>query len=159
MIHKVFDMLDRLAGKWLDMRMDALIKSNPDMAKFELHKAEYRPGSAEIIAFAPSVVVLAEQAAKLLNAQHVENYLEFDLMPRVDRHIRPIRVTIQWADKLSPAKKNTLLQGQLDRLARTAKWVLNDIYEFERPPEGQVLEGLEKQLQELGYWPAESEEK
>ena len=54
----------------------------------------------------PGVATMAEQAGKFLKAHNAENYVQFDLMPRLESNLRPIRVTVQWASGLSPAMKN-----------------------------------------------------
>lgn len=170
-LDKLFSQLDRLACKWLDKRMDQVIRNgDPELQKFDLHRAEYRPGSREIIAFAPSVVVLADQAAKLLKGS--ENYIEFDMMPRLDRGMRPVRVTVQWASGQSPAQKNSVLtkenqelsqklsiaEERLNWLARTAKVIWNDLNEL-GSVDGEVLDGLYRQLREMGLTPEVEGEK
>ncbi|HMN30824.1 MAG TPA: hypothetical protein PKE45_21905 [Caldilineaceae bacterium] len=52
----------------------------------------------------------------MLNAANAENYLQFDMVPRLDRRLRPIRVTVQWANGMSPAQKVAMLERQLHAL-------------------------------------------
>ena len=53
----------------------------------------------------PGVYLLADEAATMLEANNAKNYVQFDMMPRADRHLLPIRVTVQWADGKSPAQR------------------------------------------------------
>jgi hypothetical protein len=71
--------------------------------------------------FAPAIVYLADQAADLLQQQNAKNYIQFDLMPRIDRRKPPIRVTVQWADGISPAEKAAKLTDALRQLIPIAE--------------------------------------
>lgn len=97
--------LDCLAGHWLDLRTTQAVKNDPELTQMEFVRAETTPIGADITVMAPSVVILADEAAALLNKQNVENYLTFEMMPRLDRGKKPIRVTVQWASRLSPERK------------------------------------------------------
>jgi hypothetical protein len=152
--------IDRLAGWWLTFRIDQAVKHDPALEEFRLHSINVLEKGWEATMISPAIACLADEAATMLNRQRAENYVQFDMMPRVDRGLRPIRVTVQWAGRKSPAEKNAeltqenkALKGQLEWLAKTARAVLNHIYEFQEIPSGEILDGLERQLTELGYWP------
>ena len=68
-----------------------------------------REKSLNIVYEFPGIAALVSEAGAFLDKYHAENYVQFDAMPRLDRGLKPIRVTIQWANGLSPAKKNSLL--------------------------------------------------
>ena len=109
----LFRLIDKLTGRWMDWRTDQDIKSlPPELRRLEFHKTEANTSGWEIIAFAPAIAFLADQASELLNALHAENYVQFDMMPRLDRGKPPIRVTVQWARGESPAMKAARLESE-----------------------------------------------
>ena len=121
--------LDKLAGKWLDWRTDQAIKSlPPELQEFKLHKAEINTTEWEITALAPGIVAMADEAAELLSSQGAKNYLQFDLMPRLDRGKPPIRVTVQWAHGESPAKQNARLRDQIEQVEKELARMLQAVY-------------------------------
>lgn len=109
----MFDWLDKLACAYLDWRTGRLVANDPELSGFSLIKAEQNRNGWEVKAFAPMVVALAEQATDLLEYHGAENYVQFDMMPRLDRGKRPIRVTVQWARGETPAAKATRLENEL----------------------------------------------
>lgn len=108
--------IDRLAGLWLDWRMDQESVKNPVMKEFDLKKAEFDENGFHAIASFPGIAILADEAANMLTASSAKNYLEFDMMPRLDRGLRPIRVTVQWAEGESPAAQAEHLRQELESL-------------------------------------------
>ena len=105
----MFRLIDRFAGWWLNLRMTQYIAGKPELQDFNLKEARFDVDDFHMIASFPGVVILAEQCSQMLEANNAKNYVEFDMMPRLDRGIRPIRVTVQWINGLSPAKKATRL--------------------------------------------------
>jgi len=105
--------LDWLAGRQIDWRLDCATGGDPELRQFNLKKIEHGRDGWEILAFAPAVAILAEQAAVLLEAKNAKNYVQFDMMPRLDRGLRPVRVTVQWANGESPAAKAARLENEL----------------------------------------------
>lgn len=62
-------LLDRLAGCWLDWRTDQAVKRfPPELLELNLHKVKAGENGWQVVMSAPAVVVLADQAAALLNA-------------------------------------------------------------------------------------------
>ena len=112
----MLEMIDRLAGWWLNWRMDHTIAQHPELDEFGLKKAEFDENGFHLIASFPGVVVLADEAARMLDASDVENYIEFDMMPRLDRGLPPVRVTVQWANGMSPAQKVAMLEKRIKEL-------------------------------------------
>ncbi len=110
-------LLDKLAGWWIDWRTDQAAKTKPDIQEFNLQRYDQTtPGSYEIFALAPGIVILADQAAELLKANNAENYVQFDMMPRLDRGLSAIRVTVQWARGESPATMVARLKNEIEEL-------------------------------------------
>ena len=115
----MLEILDRLAGWWIDLRMEQAVRSlPPEMQELKLHRVTVGTNGFEVVMIAPAVVLLADQAAELLNQQNAQNYVSFDLMPRLDRGKPPIRVTVQWAHGESPASKAARLEAELLALRR-----------------------------------------
>ena len=107
-------LLDRLAGCWLDWRTDQAVKRfPPELLELNLHKVKAGENGWQVVMSAPAVVVLADQAAALLNAEHAENYVQFDMMPRLDRGKPPIRITVQWASGDAPGPTAARRESEL----------------------------------------------
>ncbi len=96
--------------------MDHVIAQHPELHEFGLKKAEFDESGFHVVASFPGVVVLADEAARMLDASNAENYIEFDMMPRLDRGLPPVRVTVQWADEMSPAQKAAMLEKRIKEL-------------------------------------------
>ena len=113
----MFALIDRLAGWWLDWRTDREVARNrQQLGEWKLQKAEFDHNGFHLIASFPGVVMLADEAAAMLQANNARNYVEFDMMPRLDRGLRPIRVTVQWVEGESPAEKAARLEEELENL-------------------------------------------
>jgi len=63
-----------------------------------LHRVEFSEADLSVTAFAPGLALQAEEGAALLEANGAKNYVEFEMMPRLDRGLRPIRVTVRWSN-------------------------------------------------------------
>ncbi|MEL0099842.1 MAG: hypothetical protein VW907_09825 [Opitutae bacterium] len=77
----------------------------------------------------PGVAILAEDACSLLEKSGGKNYFEFTLMPRIDRGIRPIVITVRWHDGMTPGEKAARLDAALTDLTVTCDVFLQDLYE------------------------------
>lgn len=108
--------LDRLAGWWLDWRTERVLAGDEELTQFNLKRFEASEAGMQITAVAPGIAILADQAAQLLKAVDAENYFQFDMMPRLDRGLPPVRVTIQWARGKSPAQVVADLKAENARL-------------------------------------------
>lgn len=115
-MNKLFDFIDSMAGKWLDWRNE---KSIADDEHFELIAAHIDKRATEITLAHPSIAIMAQEAAMMLNESNAENYVQFDMMPRADRKLPWIRVTVQYAQGLSPAAKNAKLEAENKRLVES----------------------------------------
>jgi hypothetical protein len=115
----LLSLLDRLAGWWLNWRMTRAIAGQPDLARFDLHHVEASAGKWEIEAFAPFVPVLAEQCARLMTELGAQNYVEFELLPRLDRGLRPIVMTIRYSNGEMPSVKAARFEAELQRINTT----------------------------------------
>lgn len=128
--------IDRLAGKWFDWRTDRAVARCPELQDLKLHKAEFKSGSAWDMELSGSAVaVIADQTADILKNLGADNYVQFDMLPRLDRGIRPIRVTVQWAHGISPAMKAAQLAEEVQRLITVLEQVAgwDDAGESELP--------------------------
>lgn len=105
--------LDRLAGWWLDWRTDRAARKDPLFAEFNLHKFNADGKSMELVIATETVAILADQAATMLKENDAENFIQLDMMPRLDRMLPPVRVTVQWANGMSPAQKCAKLEGEV----------------------------------------------
>lgn len=112
----MFKWLDLLAAWWLNWRTDRAARNNPMVQAMGIQKVQYDETGFHLIASFPAVTALADEAAALLGANQAENYVQFDMMPRIDRGKRPIRVTVQWADGESPASKAARLEKELEAM-------------------------------------------
>jgi len=114
--------IDRLALGWIDWRRDREIKRSPMLCKvadeFGLRELRSIPGGWEGTFITPAVVVIAEEMAAMLNKASAENHVVFDFLPRIDRGVRPVRVTVQWAHGKNPAQVNAELKKQVAELER-----------------------------------------
>jgi hypothetical protein len=147
-------LLDKLAGMYLDWRAKQAVQKYreemgeeaPDPQEVELKRVELQEDGLKLLWHAPALVALAGEAAALLNAYDAENYVSFDMMPRPDHALRPIRVVVGWANGMSPATKAFLAEERAKvatehreetRFALQALWdEVADIedYDFEIPP-------------------------
>lgn len=116
MLDKFFSIIDRLTGKWFDWRQDQAFKDIPDDLKPQFESIEMRQRGFEIAVTSPLLVHLVSDASALLDKYEAKNYVSFDMMPRLDRGKRAIRVTVQWAHGESPAVKAARLEDELTDL-------------------------------------------
>lgn len=111
---RLLTIIDKLSGLWMDWRMSRAVKNlPPEMRELNLHRVQADTREFEIVMTAPAIVYLADQAAELLQQQNAKNYIQFDMMPRLDRCKPPVRVTVQWAHGESPAAKAARLEDEL----------------------------------------------
>jgi len=118
--------IDRLAGRWFDWRQDREIAKVPEIRDLGFHKAEVTEDGAFLFQLvggqreggpvSTAIAYMADEAAAMLQANKAENYVQFDMMPRLDREVRPIRVTVQYASGESPARKAARLLAENERL-------------------------------------------
>jgi len=92
--------IDKLAGRWLDYRMRGRIQSDVRLKEFSQKDNETR-----IWLTAPGIVDLADQCAALLDEYHAQNYLEFKMLPRLDRGVFPMVVTVMRQNGVTPGEK------------------------------------------------------
>lgn len=155
-MERVLQLIDRAAGKWLDWRLDNHIHSDDELAgmgftKAELDdeqvlfkKAEVTEDGFQATYIAPSVAFLAHEAALMLDKSNARNYVQFDMMPRLDRGLRPIRVTVAWAHGVSPA----LRAAKMEMALRNA---VGMVEAFKNNPTHEWNSADEEELQELSF--------
>lgn len=114
----MFQAIDRLAGWWIDWRIDRALRRDQQQQEYpdQFKKVEATEDGVHLQFISPAVAVIADEAAQMLNAHNADNYVQFDMLPRFDRGLRAIRVTVQWAGGESPAAKAKRLQGELDAI-------------------------------------------
>lgn len=114
----MINILDHVAASWLNWRTVQSIKNDPSFQGVELERANFEKEDDKIrmLMNHPSICYLAEEAASLLKELGAENYVEFNFSPNIDKALKPVRVTVQWAEGLSPAAKNVELDRKLSRL-------------------------------------------
>ena len=120
-------LVDRLAAWWLNWRIlsfasdrfshewgraeghartERAFKGTPAWEETKLARLEAEAnGTLHAILESPAVVIMAQEAAALLDATHAENFFAFDMWPRLDRAIDPIRVTVEWLARNGPVKQ------------------------------------------------------
>lgn len=112
----MFKLLDKIAGWWLDFSADYQARHSQEMQnmmrEFKLKKFDANQATF----FTPTAAILADGLAQMLDEANAENYVQFDMLPRLDRGLRPIRVTVQWANGESPAEQNARLREELSKI-------------------------------------------
>ncbi len=149
-------LIDKLAAGWINWRMYRVASKDPDWKELtELHIKSIEvtdTNGINILGTAPAVAYLADEAAELLTKNDAKNFIQFDMMPRIDRGLKPIRVTVQWASGLSPAEKCAGLERQINdyrAVYKASKRLLANFYEFETITDGEFFDALEKALAEI----------
>ena len=113
--------IDRLAGLWLDWRQSRAIKRDPDLCeKFDVKRVAVEDGELKGTFVTPAAAILAEGMSQMLTDAGAENYVQFDMLPRMDRGLRTVRVTVQWADGETPAGKAARLTKQIQEALAVA---------------------------------------
>lgn len=104
----MLQLIDILAIKWLDWRYNgkvrAYVKEHPEHG-FAFSKAEINDDGMFVYGTSPAIAFLAVEASKMLDRAHASNYVQFDMIPHVAAELRATRVTVQFADGLSPAQR------------------------------------------------------
>jgi len=113
--------IDSIAYRWIDWRQELRVakmkREQPEFAEdMRLHKVIVGSNEWEMVMTHTTIYVLADEAAAFLDAHRAKNYVQFDMMPRLDRGGRPIRFTVQWATGESPASQNARLRSENARL-------------------------------------------
>jgi hypothetical protein len=110
---KLCELLDKLAGWWIDWRTERAVRQRPELHQMGIKKVEIGDTSWEVLMTGPGVVYLADEAATMLRENDARNYVTFDMLPRLDKGLPPIRVTVQWARGMSPAEKAAMFEAAL----------------------------------------------
>lgn len=120
----IVNLLDKLATWWIDRRTGMLLKARPDFDEnLEFRKMQFDQDGFCLDMrtnawVSESMARFAFDAAEVLKKNGAENYLQFDVLPRLDRHLRPVRLTVQWANGKSPAQRVKELEEELERLKK-----------------------------------------
>ena len=126
----MLSLIDKLAGKWLDWRTEKLAKCDPELSEMHLHSVEIKNGGMEAAIISPAIAHLADMMSELLENNHAENFVSFELLPRLDRGKRPILVTVQWRNGKSPAQaRDELILAAREAIDYFERNTLNFQYE------------------------------
>lgn len=109
-------LIDKLAAAWLDWRTGRMIDADPALQRLELRRVEIDTNGWTMTGISPTIAILAEEASAMLNAAEAENYLQFDMLPRADRNMRAVRITVAWANGKSPAQLVIEMQAEIERM-------------------------------------------
>ena len=113
----MLQLIDRLAAAWLHWRTSQAAARVTEESGITFKRAEVTPSGFDIQLNAPNLLYLVEEASAMLHGYEAENYLEINMLPRFNQTKgRPIRVTIQWMLKESPAEQNARLRAEVARL-------------------------------------------
>lgn len=113
MLHQI----DRLVAAYHNWRMGQAAKEIEDSTGVQLKSVELQENGWRMDLIAPNLLPLLDEATALLNAQSAENYIEFDMLPALRRtNGKPVRVTIQWIGKESPAQQNARLREEVEQV-------------------------------------------
>jgi len=118
----IFKPIDKLAGWWLTWRTLQEARRHPDL---RFVKQETPDDTTTVTYTSPMVAFLADEAATMLSQADAQNYVQFDMYPRVDRGLPAVRVTVAWANGEMPAAKADRLEEERDKLLY-AFWSLLD---------------------------------
>lgn len=114
--------LDRLAYWWIDWRHERWVRRTPEIKKavddLGLRRFEICDGRYETTFVTEAAAFIANEMAQLLTEAGAENYVEFDMLPKLERKLPPVRVTIQWANGESPAAQNERLRKEIAELKK-----------------------------------------
>lgn len=106
----ILETVDALANKWIDWRLKRSLKNDEH---WKIVSTSLDEQTTQIVLAHPAIAILAEQAANILSESQAENYVQFDMRPRNKNWIR---VTVQWANGISPAAKAAKLSEEVDQL-------------------------------------------
>lgn len=115
--------LDGWVSKYTDWRMNMLFKPSADAAdQIMLRKAVFDANGFSFdletkTYISEGIAILAQEAARMLDMSKADNYVQFDMLPKLSRELRRVRVTVQWANGKSPAQKAADLSAVLERIA------------------------------------------
>ena len=126
----ILSLIDKAAGKWLDYRTEWRIKNDSEMSNIFFHDISINKSGMETTIVSPAIAVMADEAASMLDASNAKNYIQFDMLPRVDRGLRPIRVTVQFANGEAPAEKSARLEKENSLLQKHIKYLEERIEEI-----------------------------
>lgn len=127
-------LIDKLAGAWFDWRARR-VSGNPELVS--LNNVELNEDGLTVTGLSPAIAVLADGAAAMLEHHNAKNFVEFDMYPRLDRGMQPVRVVVAWAKGEMPSAKCARLEKEHERLEEEKRQLL---YAF-----WSILDGILKQ--------------
>ena len=114
-------LIDKLAGAWFDWRARR-VSGNPELVS--LNNVELNEDGLTVTGFSPAIAVLADGAAAMLEHHNAKNFVEFDMYPRLDRGMQPVRVAVAWANGEMPSAKCVRLEKECVRLEGAKRQLL-----------------------------------
>lgn len=124
-------LIDKLAGAWFDWRARR-VSGNPELVS--LNNVELNEDGLTVTGFSPAIAVLADGAAAMLEHHNAKNFVEFDMYPRLDRGMQPVRVAVAWANGEMPSAKCVRLEKECERLEGEKRQLLYTFWD--------VLDGI-----------------
>lgn len=119
--------LDKLAGWWLTWRTRQEAAKHPEL-QLRLAEFDESEDTTKATYMSPMVASLADQAAAMLESANAQNYVQFDMWPRVDRCLPAVRVTVAWANGEMPAEKAARLEEERNSLEEERDKLLYDFW-------------------------------
>lgn len=129
----MFEILDRLAHWWLDHRWQAVKRTLPLVGDFDLTKIEKTVADTgrgwQLSVEMPATVIKVNDVAAVLKQKDFCNHVEFFMLLKSGHSVRPVRVSVQWAQGLGPAGKaaqRPAVRNELRRLLADLSRLLHD---------------------------------
>lgn len=137
---KLLSAIDRIAASWLDYRTRKEIeRRDKSEAVDDVELLDFqvsRERGAEILLSHPNFAFLAQELVSLLQSQDAPNFIQMEVLPRLDRGQRAIILTVAYKDGEMPAVQNARLKREIEELkarledmrseARVFFWNMND---------------------------------
>lgn len=88
-------------------------------------------GNTEIWATMPNVAMLAAECTELLKANDAKNYVQFDMIPRVELGVQGYRVTVQRLYGKSPAQRVIEMEKEVEALTADRARLVAQVHQLE----------------------------
>jgi len=111
---RLLSKVDAAAGAWLEWRTWKFIEESIDEP--ELTSINFRKGQLDVVLSHPGVATLASECVSFLQAHNAPNFVEMELMPRIDKGSRGVIVTIAYKDGETPAWQIKRLKQEIAAL-------------------------------------------
>ena len=113
------ELLDTLAHAWINHRYEQSAKLHaPELAELGLRRVQPTEDGRgwEATFITPAAALIANAMADMLDEAQAENFVTFDFLPKLERQMRPVRVTVQWANGKNPGTLVAELKARIAEL-------------------------------------------